>query len=133
MDIKIRARLSAYSKIASVEGVSTSLPLPGIDNVGAVLGVGNEGQYTLFPTVKNEQVDEMFLGMDVAQSVEKDEIDTLFKDEEQPVSVTKGAIVSLFEGEEEDTIVEKDDIDELFTEETPTGTVSFSEIDSLFN
>jgi hypothetical protein len=132
MDIKLRARLSAYSKISSVEGLNTTLPQPSAEISGAVVGVGDDGQYTLFPTIKKENVDEMFVGLDSPVSVKKDEIDELFKEEDVPTSVTKGEIDKLFEPEEEDDTVSKSDIDELFDEKSSIGTVSFSEIDLLF-
>ena len=133
MDIKIRARLSAYSKIASVEGVNTSLPFVGKGDAGSVVGVSAEGSYTLFPTVGKEQVDEMFVDSPNPTTVEKDDIDTLFKETEEPVSVTKAEIDSLFEKDTKPESVGKEDIDTLFNDKGQTiGTVSFAEIDSLF-
>lgn len=134
MDIKLRAKLSAYSKISSIEGVNTTLPLPSVDNVGAVIGVGDSGQYTLFPTIKKENVDEMFVNDDIIETVIKEEIDTLFEGLEEPTTVTKQEIDDLFPDEETESRVEKEDIDTLFNENGGSiGTVSFSEIDSLFN
>ena len=132
MDIKIRARLSAYSKIASVDGVSTSLPMVGVEDAGAVLGVSETGNYTIFPTVKNEKVDELFLGMDTERTVEKSEIDTLFQDAPTVETVTKQEIDKLFGEQEEVDSVDKEDIDTLFNSESTIGTVSFADIDSLF-
>ncbi len=133
MDIKIRARLSAYSKISSVDGINTQLPLVGEGDVGAVLGVGETGTYTLFPTVSKDKVDEMFIDTQGPSSVEKEEIDTLFEEEKETTSVTKEEIDSLFEDADKPESVDKDDIDTLFKErETSIGTVSFADIDSLF-
>lgn len=133
MDIKIRARLSAYSKISSVEGLNTSLPLVGEGDAGAVLGVSETGTYTLFPTVTKEKVDEMFLDVAGPSTVDKETIDTLFEEEKEHTAVTKEEIDSLFETGTKPTAVGKDAIDTLFHEqETSIGTVSFADIDSLF-
>ncbi len=133
MDIKIRARLSAYSKIASVEGLNTTLPLTREDDAGAVLGVGENGTYTLFPTVGKEKVDEMFIDVSGPTTVEKEDIDTLFEEEKEHTAVTKEEIDSLFSTDEKPEAVGKEDIDTLFhNNESPIGTVSFADIDSLF-
>lgn len=61
MDIKLRARLSAYSKIdPTTSGGATSLPTPTPEDVGDVVGVDASGQYTLFPRVSKEQIDSLF-------------------------------------------------------------------------
>lgn len=55
MDIKIKAKLSAYTKINGF----TSLPLPKPENVGKVLGVGEEFDYEFFSPISNEEIDEI--------------------------------------------------------------------------
>lgn len=60
MDIKLRARLSAYSKIESIDGVNSNVPAPDATAAGNVLGVNNSGKYTLFPTVSTAEIDTLF-------------------------------------------------------------------------
>lgn len=117
MDIKLRARLSAYSKIESISGLNSNTPVPDATSVGSVLGVNNSGMYTLFPTVKQEDIDGLFTDVIPDEIVSKEDIDTLFEEE----TVT-------------DEPVSKEQIDTLFEEEEPVvSTVSFADIDSLFN
>lgn len=117
MDIKLRARLSAYSKIESINGLNSNTPVPDATAAGSVLGVNNSGNYTLFPTVSHAEIDNLFGNVGTDDIVTKDEIDTLFPEEEV-----------------KDEPVTKDQIDTLFPEEEPeVSTVSFADIDSLFN
>lgn len=102
MDIKLRARLSAYTKIDSIENLNTSLPDPSLGNCGDVFGVGSNGEYTTYPSIRREDIDTLFASSTDAKPVEKDEIDTLFKQ----------------------TIEPEDDVE--------VGSVSFSDIDKLF-
>jgi hypothetical protein len=133
MDIKLRARLSAYSKISSIEGVNQTLPLVGADDVGAVLGVGNDGNYTLLKSVSNDSVDEMFTYSTYPTPVEKPDIDKLFDITGKPSSVTKDDIDKLFSDGDTTTAIGKEDIDSLFKEQpSGSGVVSMSDIDSLF-
>lgn len=150
MDIKLRARLSAYTKIESVTtGLNTNIPDPDASAAGHVLGVNNSGQYTLFPRVEETDVDTLFYDLPGDEIVTKGEIDTLFVPEDKPISVTKEDINTLFDPEDIHEVVSKDEIDSLFKsveEATPVekeeidnlfedvsiGTVSYADIDSLF-
>lgn len=116
MDIKLRARLSAYSKIESINGLTSNTPVPDATAAGSVLGVNNSGNYTLFPTVSTAEIDNLFGDVGTDDIVTKEEIDTLFPDEQV-----------------KDEPVSKDQIDTLFKEEEPEiTTVSFADIDALF-
>lgn len=152
MDIKLRARLSAYSKIESLEGLQNNIPVPDTEDYGAVLGVGDKGKYTLFPRIKNEDIDSKLGLSATVETVSKDSIDNLFVETTEPIAVDKATIDTLFDKPEEpqavdkstiDTLfkevdepdaVDKEDIDTLFTQDKPdtVGTVSYAEIDSLF-
>lgn len=131
MDIKIRARLSAYSKISSIEQLNTELPLVTPDDAGAVLGVSGDGKYTLYSKIKQEHIDEMFLGSDVTQTVEKEEIDTLFEDKDI-TSVSKSDIDRLFDGSDVDNNTGNDTNGSTENNGNQIGVVSFADIDSLF-
>ena len=99
MDIKLRARLSAYSKIESVDGVNSNVPAPDATAAGNVLGVNNSGKYTLFPTVSTAEINALFTDIIPDEVVTKDDIDTLFEpdDEEPEISTVSYAdIDSLF-------------------------------------
>lgn len=160
MDIKLRARLSAYSKIESIQGMNNNLPHPDATAEGHVLGVGSNGQYTLIRRVTPEDMSEKWgqaqspevtskewIGTlfdrpaEATDVINKETIDSLFdnKSTEDQVDVTeKGTIDTLFDKEASDTsvnVAEKDTIDQLFTKtSTPkVGTVSYAAIDSLFN
>ena len=109
MDIKLRARLSAYSKVDSITNTC-------------------EHEY-----VSEEQIDELFKNMDTPSSVTKTEIDELFQTVDEPESVSKTEIDSLFANVNEPESVTKGQIDTLFKEEEqPVASVSFKDIDSLF-
>ena len=97
MDIKLRARLSAYSKVSSLSSVSLPNPLEG--SVGDVVGVGDSGKYELFSKVTHEQIDSLFEGeLDNPRVVTKDEIDTLFEEEPSKyLTVSRAQIDSLFD------------------------------------
>jgi len=60
MDIKLRARLSAYSKIESISSIANNMPDASATEVGHVVGVGDNGQYTLFPPVGQAEVESLF-------------------------------------------------------------------------
>ena len=153
MDIKLRARLSAYAKVDSIGHLQTFIPDPSTAKDGTVLGV-DTGKYTLFPSLDNNDIDNMFQESNVTV-VDKNQIDELFKEVEEPESVTKTEIDKLFDTKEEPETVDKTQIDTLFSEEEkepesvtkeeiddlfeesqrPTedvGTVSFADIDKLF-
>ena len=92
MNIKLNARLSAYSKVDSIQSGECSVD-----------------------TITNEQIDELFEDLDNPQSVKKDEIDTLFKTQEEPESVSKDEIDNLFVDEDHTvTSVSYNEIDSLF-------------------
>lgn len=132
MDIKIRARLSAYSKVSSIDSISTELPLAGKSDAGSVVGVGEDGSYTLFPTSNKDSIDEMFTYSSVPTPVEKQEIDGLFSNEDTATSVTKDAIDSLFTDSKTSGVVGKEEIDSLFTNSTNNASVvRFNDVGSL--
>ena len=153
MDIKLRARLSAYTKIESLSGLQSNVPSPDATAAGNVLGVNDIGKYTLFPSAGREEIDTLFtdiVGPEVVtkdnindlfvketqpESVTKEDINTLFETKEEIEAVDKNSIDSLFETTEDIDTVEKEEIDTLFASEDskPAGTVSFRQIDSLFN
>lgn len=119
MDIKLRARLSAYSKINSISDVNSNIPLPEASDAGNVLGVGDTGNYTLFPPITEGDIDILFTNQDENDTVTKEEIDTLFPETKEPETITK------------------EEIDTLFPKNQGANTemkkVSYSDIDSLFN
>ena len=108
MDIKLRARLSAYSKVDAIKAT--------VDDI---------------PAVKNTDIDALFPGQ-VETSITKGEIDTLFADSKKPTVVDKATIDTLFENIVEPEAVDKSDIDTLFNESQNVGRVSYADIDSLF-
>ena len=110
MDIKLRARLSAYSKVDAIKAT--------VDDI---------------PTIKNSDIDALFPGQ-VETSITKGEIDTLFADSKKPTVVDKATIDTLFEDDKKPVVVDKATIDTLFNEneETNIGRVSYADIDSLF-
>ena len=91
MDIKLRARLSAYSKVDAVRAT--------IDDI---------------PTISNSDIDGLFQGY-VESTVSKGKIDTLFAEDKKPIVVDKATIDTLFEGHKKPTAVDKAAIDTLFT------------------
>lgn len=114
MNIKLRARLSAYSKLSTES--SSSLP-----NVEDFEGDG-------FVTVTNKKY-----AVQPVERITETDIDGMFGDTETTVS--KEQIDSLFITEPSDSYgtVSKDEIDTLFDNDDEVGTVSFADIDSLFN
>ena len=70
MDIKLRARLTAYSKVDSIEGIVSNLP-----------------------TIDKEHIDSLFDGPS-DRVVTKEEIDTLFDGESDVSSESKIGTVS---------------------------------------
>ena len=127
MDIKLRAKLSAYSRVSElISNSTTKLPEIGENDNGKVVGVDN-GNYTLFPTIQKPDIDTLFEKKSEDETVTKEEIDTLFPEKDVADSVTKGQIDTLFNNHEVET-------DSPSTPNTNSyGTVSFAEIDSLFN
>lgn len=132
MDIKLRARLSAYSKLESISGINNTIPTPDETRIGSVLGVGEDGKYQFFGKVTTEQIDNEFGAMPEKVTTH-DEIDTLFPEDPDVDAVTKEDIDSLFESDKGTDSATKDDIDKLFTPtDNKVGTVSYADIDSLF-
>ena len=76
MDIKLRARLSAYSKLESASGVALPDPTSGSD--GSVVGV-EQNQFMLFETIDRSQIDSLFTDIGQSTIVTKPEIDTIFE------------------------------------------------------
>ena len=75
MNIKLHAKLSAYSKIAKVN----ELPEPTSSDIGGFLGVGTDGQYTIFKNVSENKIDDLFEGEEIeVTSNNKSLIDSLF-------------------------------------------------------
>ena len=103
MDIRLRARLSAYSKVDSISS-SCNVPVPDVVDSGSVLGVNEEGQYTFFKNTKHEDVDELFTDTDLTTFVTKEEINSLFENVVADPTVPQ----------ESDQLVTKEDIDKLF-------------------
>jgi hypothetical protein len=135
MDIKLRARLSAYSKIESISGINSNIPDPDALKEGHVLGVGTDGKYTLFGKVTPEDIDGTFNTSTEPDVATKDEIDNLFEEDQGSTeAVTKEEIDSLFASVDTVDSATKEEIDELFgnTTDTQVGTVSYADIDSLF-
>ena len=131
MDIKLRARLTAYSKVDSINNVN--LPNPEVLDAGNILGVGEHGDYTLFPSIDIGKVDTLFTPEESSTIVSKDTIDTLFTSKENPEAVDKAIIDTLFNDGKSDTKVDETDIDTLFETTENVRKVSYSAIDSLFN
>lgn len=56
MNIKLHAKLAAYSKVTNVN----QFPEPTESDIGGFVGVGTDGQYTIFKNVTETKIDEMF-------------------------------------------------------------------------
>lgn len=92
MDIKLHARLSAYSKVDAISNGECS------------------HEY-----VTEEQIDDLFEDMQEPISVTKSEIDTLFEEVDEPKSVSKKEIDKLFTAPEQPVkSVSYSEIDSLF-------------------
>ena len=116
MDIKLRARLSAYSKVESISGLNSNIPAPDVTAAGNVLGVNNSGNYTLFPSVSTPEIDNLFSDVGTNTTVTKEEIDTLFHEEKlHDASVIRDRVSTPSD-----------------QESTQVSTVSVVDIDSLF-
>ena len=77
MKIKLKARLSAYSKVRSIESM---MPSPTLEDAGKLLGVSESGEYVLISDVANNKISELF--EDVTTSSHKNSlIDDLFKED----------------------------------------------------
>lgn len=86
-EIKLRARLSAYSKIESLQELNETLPDPDTLIPGSGIVVSPEGDYVPMTAVTNEEIDSLFNGNNEEDSEEEElpeavtfaEIDSLFK------------------------------------------------------
>lgn len=134
MDIKLRARLSAYSKIESLEGLQNNIPVPDNGDYGSIIGVGENGKYTLFSRITTEDIDSQLDTTGAPDVVSKEAIDSLFTLQNESIIVDKADIDTLFTKSDEPDAVEKEEIDTLFKKESneSIGTISYAEIDSLF-
>ena len=124
MNIKLRARLSAYTKVESMQTVTdVNVPLEAIESLFADgrhpdIDLVTPGEIdSLFPIdkdviVTNSQIDSLFGGDDF--TVSNSDIDTLFED--NIIHVTPGEIDTLFTPNDDQPSI-----------------VSFAAIDSLFN
>jgi hypothetical protein len=140
MDIKLRARLSAYSKIESIQGMNNNnLPHPDATAEGHVLGVDANGQYTLIRRVTQEDIAEKWGQAESDTVISKNTIDTLFDKPAEVVDVLdKSTIDTLFDDKSLDgtvDVIEKETIDSLFSNnrDSSIATVSYAAIDSLFD
>lgn len=127
MDIKLRARLTAYSKIESMPtsgvggstggGSNGSAPLPDIDLAGdgTILGV-KDGKYTMIPSVDLSAIGGLFGDTEIdPTTIHVSQIDTLFPDFQEAESIKKSDIDTLFDDQiKVDTKVSFDAIDSLF-------------------
>lgn len=55
-NIKLTARLKAYGKL---DDSQSCLPHPTVDDAGKFVGVGNDGNYTLFENATQDQIDDI--------------------------------------------------------------------------
>lgn len=87
-EIKLRARLSAYSKIESLQELNETLPDPDTLTPGSGIVVSPEGDYVPMTAVTNEEIDSLFSGditgddgieEELPEAVTFEEIDSLFK------------------------------------------------------
>lgn len=78
MNIKLHAKLAAYSKISDIK-TEMGLPEPTPSDIGGFVGVGVDGKYTIFKNVSRSRIDELFTeeGIDV-NATNKALIDSLF-------------------------------------------------------
>ena len=75
MTINLHAKLAAYSKVTSIN----QLPEPTANDVGGFLGVGTDGEYTIFKNVSEQRIDEMFdENINQVDAPNKSFIDSLF-------------------------------------------------------
>lgn len=85
-EIKLRARLSAYSKIESLQELNETLPDPDSLPAGSGIVVSPEGDYVPMTAVTTDEIDALFN----ANNEEDPE------EEELPEAVTFAEIDSLF-------------------------------------
>lgn len=76
MTINLHAKLAAYSKVTNIN----QLPEPTLDDAGGFLGVGIDGEYTIFKNVDEQKIDEMFTeNSNQVNAPNKSLIDSLFQ------------------------------------------------------
>ena len=56
MNIKLHAKLAAYTKVTNVN----QFPEPTDADIGGFVGVGTDKQYTIFKNVSENKIDELF-------------------------------------------------------------------------
>lgn len=75
MNIKLHAKLAAYTKVTNVN----QFPEPTSSDIGGFVGVGTDGQYTIFKNVSENKIDDLFEGEEIeVTSNNKSLIDSLF-------------------------------------------------------
>lgn len=77
MNIKLHARLSAYSKIDSL---NSPIPNPSNEDSGSVLGVDEFGKYTLFSATTPADIDTLFDRRSKTSTPSRNIIDNMFKE-----------------------------------------------------
>lgn len=119
MNIKLRAKLSAYSKVDSLASIASYIPEPEVTEAGHIVTVGSSGEYKLMSSTSPQDIDTLFehTGSNI---VSKDDIDTLFPVSSKTNRVDKEQIDSLF-GKSEKPPVQNN-----------SNKVSYAQIDSLF-
>lgn len=76
MNIKLHAKLAAYTKVTNVN----QLPETTENDIGGFVGVGTDGQYTIFKNVNESRIDELFTANNTSETPapNKSLIDSLF-------------------------------------------------------
>lgn len=77
MKIKLQARLSAYSKVRSIESM---MPSPSLEDAGKLLGVSESGEYVLISDVSDNKITELFED-NKSVTYKNSLIDDLFKED----------------------------------------------------
>lgn len=106
MNIKLNARLCAYSKTSSLPNI----PSPSEDNAGDVLGVGDSGSYEFFEKISQNKIDSLFNDPSFPEDCDYD-------------TITNEQIDNLFNG---NPIPPQPDTD------CNENTITHAQIDSLF-
>ena len=76
MEIKLHARLKAYSKY---NPEANTFPIPTEEDSGKFLGVNSQGEYVLFANASETKIDGLFNGTSNSSNSEnKNLIDSLF-------------------------------------------------------
>ena len=88
MDIKLRTRLSAYSKVESINQVAEAT----VTNEAIDSFFNND----LYHVVNKAEIDGLFINEEVDKVVDKSDIDTLFTAEDNTRRISYAEIDSLF-------------------------------------